>query len=118
MDPQPRTSPDWVERGYLALYGLLPAGFRVRFSAEMLEFFRARRAVVRSRGLHARVAFIVRALADVLAAAWRARVERPVTTESARRMFTMAVRGDMRAAARRTPGLSMLKTSGFVLQKP
>ena len=71
-----RTAPDLLERAYLALFRLLPAAFRARFAAEMLEFFRARRAAARSRGRLAHLTFVASAAGDVIAAAWRERRNR------------------------------------------
>lgn len=108
MAVAPNPATDRIERAYLALCRLLPAGFRARFAPEMLEFFRTRRAAARSRGLPARLAFGVEAIADVMATAWRARTNR--SRERARVDIELGIRDDIRLAIRRLrrmPGLVM-----------
>jgi putative ABC transport system permease protein len=100
-----------VERAYVALFRLLPAAFRARFTAEMLDFFRTRRARAASRGAGACVRFAVAAVADLVVAAWRERRPRPsVAAEPARPAWSGSVRDDLRSAARRfrrAPGLTL-----------
>ena len=106
-----RTAPDLLERAYLALFRLLPAAFRARFAAEMLEFFRARRAAARSRGRIAHLTFAASAAGDVIAAAWRERRNRLAGIDPSRPWLAMGIRDDVRAATRRLrrmPALSLM----------
>jgi putative ABC transport system permease protein len=94
---------DRLDRLYQRLQACYPRELRDRFGAEMLEYFRTRRAEAARRGPAASLRFWVRTATDFPATMWRERRRHPS------RRVVGSIADDLRQAGRsvrRAPGLS------------